>query len=144
MEAFLGLLSTAAQSTAIPLLTMSVMLRCVYGPGERKIPETPLLDRLLSMADAFEPQTAPIWDSQLPALELIHSAPFPGIRIGEVEYAFSNCKEAFPEIFEGSTFSDWLKFCQRQDLFLIYGQRVLLSTTGRKFMQSRVSAEVSC
>jgi len=144
MIAPLGILANVAQSTAIPLLTMSVMLRGVYGPAAPKPQRESPLALLLSFSDAFEPETAPIWDTQMPVLQKIHATPFPGIELRELEPVFARCEAHFPEIFEGSTFADWLAFCARLGLLLIYRGRVLMSSSGKKFMESRVANQNVC
>ena len=144
MDATLGTLAKVAQSTAIPLFTMSVMMRCVRGSSKSPPRAESPLAKLISLEDAFESETAPIWDTQLPLLELIRSTPFPGARLRELEVVFRRYQVRFPEIFEGSDLSDWLAVCEVLDLVMVHGGRVLLTSTGRVFMGNRVANEKIC
>lgn len=139
METALEILNKVAQSTAIPLFMTSVMTRCVRGPSKSPPRRQSQLAGLISLEDAFEPETAPIWDTQLPLLQLIQSTPFPGVRLSKLAASFSRYQTSFPEIFEGSDLSDWLTLFESLDLIIVHGGRVLLSTPGRLFIGNRVA-----
>jgi len=98
---------------------------------------------VLSMEQAFDPDHAIIWDTQVPALQLIASAGREGLSLEELRgfYARSACR--YPELYDGSSFESWLEFLKETQLISVGLYRVLLMPEGQQFLWHRVTAEAS-
>ena len=86
--------------------------------------------RLFSIADAFDPERAILWEAQIPVLRRIGS----GISISRF---FENCNVPlcrYPELFEGTTLAAWLEFLRQSALVEIIGSEVRLTVEGRAFL----------
>jgi len=85
---------------------------------------------VFSMEQASDPDHAIIWDTQLPALQLLASAGPAGMAATNL-YAFymKSCHQ-YPELYDGSTFESWLEFLQRDHLITIDGGKASLQAEG--------------
>jgi hypothetical protein len=95
----------------------------------------------LSIALAFDPDHAILWETQVPALELISSAGPPGVHIRQLYAWFGVAAARYPELYEGSSFKQWLDFLEKAQLITFDASRVALTSKGREFLQYRVTAE---
>jgi hypothetical protein len=91
---------------------------------------------------AFDPEYAIIWDTQLPAMELISAAGKRGV--AKHDLLFRYCKDAcrYPELYDGSSFKQWLHFLESAQLIACNQTRVVLTAEGREFLHFRVPAEL--
>ncbi len=97
---------------------------------------------VLSIALAFDPDHALLWETQTPILQLISIAGPQGISVRALHRAYLESARCYPELYEGSSFKRWLEFLERAQLLAcIDGQRVLLTSQGREFLHYRITAE---
>lgn len=94
--------------------------------------------RLLSITQAFEPVYAPLWEAPVAALQLVSSAKS-GIRANRLEPIFGRAYRAFPEIYEGCEFVQWLQFLECEDLlwFDPDNNKVTITEKGKEFLANR-------
>jgi len=95
--------------------------------------------RLFSIADAFDPERAILWEAQIPALERIGS----GISVPRFFESYSGSLRLYPELFEGTSLTAWLQFLRESALVEVAGSEVRLTEEGRVFLSvlnSRYSA----
>ncbi len=85
---------------------------------------------VLSISDAFDAERIAIWQSQLPALQLID----PGISRSEFRNFYEHASTLYPELYEGIAFEDWLRFLEECDLLARFGGEVRLTRNGRDFL----------
>lgn len=125
----------------IPLLAVVLTIVIVRSkhPGSM-IRQTTTHPMVISINDAFETETAPIWETQMPILQLI-CAKRQGVTVLNLEEIFERCKRSYPEVFECTVLEDWLLFYENAELVSISGGTVSLTTTGREFMATRVVVE---
>ncbi len=94
----------------------------------------------LSISDAFDPECAVIWDTQVPALRLIAQAGHEGLPIEELYTSYTQASRRYPELYDGSTFESWLEFLRRSGLVSIGLHRVLRMPEAEQFLRYRVEA----
>jgi hypothetical protein len=85
---------------------------------------------VLSISDAFDAERIVIWQSQLPALQLIG----PGISRSELWNFFEHASALYPELYEGIAFEEWLRFLETCDLVARVRGEVRLTPNGRDFL----------
>lgn len=90
---------------------------------------------------AFEPDYAVIWDTQVPALNLISHAGAHGVALPRLYRCYLEQSRHYPELYEGSSFRTWVAFLEDAHLIVCDDDRMLLSREGRDFLDYRVSAE---
>jgi hypothetical protein len=89
---------------------------------------------VLSLDDAFDPNHAVLWSTQVPALQLIASAGAAGVPYNRLYAAYQKTAEAFPELYDGSSFAQWLSCLQRANLITLASHRVKITSYGRDFL----------
>ncbi len=97
----------------------------------------------MSVVDAFETQTAILWETQIPALAFIESAGPCGLDLENLRPFYVRCARRFPELYEGSDFDAWLQFLQAAELIVLTGTTVAITPAGKEFMKCRVAAAVA-
>lgn len=90
----------------------------------------------------FDPDHAIIWDTQLPALQLIASAGEDGLPVESLRQFYARSCREYPELYDGSTFESWLEFLKREELIWLNSGAASLRTEGRQLLHSRVPTEV--
>lgn len=95
---------------------------------------------VISVADAFESETAILWETQTPALALIESAGPRGLDLQDLRPLYVRCARRFPELYEGSDFEAWVQFLRDTELISLSGSTVAITTAGSEFLKCRVAA----
>jgi hypothetical protein len=95
----------------------------------------------LSIALAFDPDHAILWETQVPALKLISSAGPQGVHMRQLYAWFRVAAVRYPEVYEGSGFKQWLDFLEEAQLVTFDASRVALTPKGREFLRYRITAE---
>lgn len=97
---------------------------------------------LISLTDAFEPETAPLWETQAPALRAIAEAGPAGIELRRLRSIYSELAARYPELFNEASFAGWLLFLEKTCLLWRDGETVYMTAAGRAFLECRLTAEV--
>jgi hypothetical protein len=105
----------------------------------RRTPPRPF--RVLPLALAFDPERAMIWETQVPALELVCRAGSKGLAIERLHGCYLVAARRSPELFEGCKFERWLAFLEEERLIVNDGERVAITPEGYQFVKYRVSRE---
>ena len=94
--------------------------------------------RLLSITQAFEPIYAPLWEAPIAALQVVNSAKW-GTPAGRLEPIYRQASTAFPEIYDGCEFVQWLQFLEGEDLVGWHPEknRVTITEKGKEFLANR-------
>ena len=95
----------------------------------------------LSVALAFDPDHAILWETQVPALELISAAGPQGIHVRQLYAWYRTAAAHYPELYEGSGFKPWLEFLREARLVTFDECRVAVTREGHEFLHYRVTAE---
>ena len=88
----------------------------------------------LEFNQAFDPQHAILWSTQIPSLRLIESGGSTGIEYKRLAGEYQRTAASFPELYEGSSFAQWLVFLHRSGLVDLGSRRVILTPYGREFL----------
>jgi len=94
----------------------------------------------LSIEQAFDPDQAIIWDTQVPALRLIASAGREGLAMEALYHLYTRSSRQYPELYEGSSFETWLEFLEYTGLISEHLGTASLTPEGQQFLQYRVTA----
>lgn len=94
--------------------------------------------RLLSITQAFEPVYAPLWEAPVAALRVINASPS-GIAANRLHPIFGRASRAFPEIYEGCEFLQWLQFLECEGLVWWDAEtnKVAITEKGKEFLANR-------
>ncbi len=92
----------------------------------------PRIFHLMSIADAFDPERAMLWETQVPALQLISS----GVPAARLFLFYARYPRNYPELFEDTTFEEWLQFLKRSNLVTVEQGEIRLTAEGVEFLHS--------
>ncbi len=94
--------------------------------------------RLLSITQAFEPIYAPLWEAPVAALHLVSSGKS-GVPVNRLQPIFRHAAAAFPEIYDGCEFVQWLQFLESEDLVWWdpENNKVTITDKGKEFLANR-------
>lgn len=81
---------------------------------------------VLSVALAFDPDQAILWDTQVPALRLLASAGPKGLRLQRLHLWYLDSAGHYPELYDGYSFKEWLAFLDQSQLIVCKRRRVVL------------------
>ncbi len=84
---------------------------------------------------AVDLDCAILWDAQIPALELIAAGGSIGIPKSDLHAFYSKLAHCYPELFEGSTFEQWLEFLEETLLIVQNECRVALTPEGQDLLR---------
>jgi hypothetical protein len=98
---------------------------------------------VLSIALAFDPDHALVWETQVPMLQLVAESGRRGISVTHLREAYFESACHYPEIYDGFTFEQWLEFLEDARLVTRTGKHVLLTSKGREFLHYRITAEAA-
>lgn len=90
---------------------------------------------IIRVADAFDPEAAILWDTQLPTLELISSAGKDGIDLEDLRPMYRRSARAYPELYEGSSFEGWVQFLRDSELVEPVGSGLVITSVGSEFLR---------
>ena len=113
--------------------------RHVYSIG---IPGTRKAHPMLFLAEAFDPVYAILWEAPIAALRLLDSAGHFGVPVPRLRPIFDKAAACFPEIYEGYSFSQWLKVLEKNQFIAWTAGRVKLTPEGKAFLNHRFISDV--
>ncbi len=97
---------------------------------------------ILSIALAFDPDQALVWETQIPILQVVSIAGPKGISLRLLNHVYLESARHYPEVYEGFSFKKWLEFMECAQLLRCNEEhRVLLTIQGRDFLHYRITAE---
>lgn len=89
----------------------------------------------LSVSPEDDPDYVIVWDTQVPALELIAAGSSMGVPLSNLHACYRRLAHCYPELFEGSTFEQWLEFLEEKLLIVQNKCRVVLTLEGQDFLR---------
>lgn len=98
---------------------------------------------VLTIADAFDPDHALIWDTQIPVLQLLAAAGQKGISVEHQYPHYARSAGMYPELHDGSSFRRWIEFLEEAQLIAFDRHRVFLTLQGDHFVKDWVGLEAS-
>jgi len=89
----------------------------------------------LTLDDAPATDCALLWATQLTALQQLHASGSRGVKYEALYRTYQAAAGAYPELYEGSSFAQWLLFLDKQNLLALNRSRVTLTEHGQQFLQ---------
>ena len=100
--------------------------RIRFDPSARPFP--------LAFGEAYDVRDAVLWRTQAAALQRLELAGPGGMEYRRLFREYQREAANFPEIYEGSSFAQWLLFLQRSGLVGLGSRRVSITPHGREFL----------
>jgi len=88
--------------------------------------------------DAFDPEYAILWETQVPALQLISDSAGGRVCENRLFFCWGEARHHYPEIFEDSTFEEWLTFLEDAQLIERQNGNVRITNDGRALLEYRL------
>jgi hypothetical protein len=92
----------------------------------------------MSAAQASDPYSG-FWQAQVPGLRLIHDAGHSGTHIRNLRSCFVAVCRRFPEIYDGHTLEQWVRFLQQEQLVVCGGEKVRITPQGSDFLRIQIT-----
>ena len=92
---------------------------------------------LLSITEAFDQIYSVLWEAPIAALELINSAGTSGMPVARLRTLYDEAAARFPEIYDGCSFLQWLRFLEEAELISWHSYKLVLTPDGQAFLRFR-------
>ncbi len=89
----------------------------------------------IGLLEAFDPEYAVLWTTQLEPLRLINAGGVRGVTYSRVYGVYLRSANVYPELYDGSSFAEGLFFVQRAGLVVLAPQRVKITREGRVLLE---------
>ena len=93
----------------------------------------------MSAAQASDPYYSGFWQAQVQGLRLIHDAGHSGTHIRNLRSCFVAVCRRFPEIYDGHTLEQWVRFLQQEQLVVCGGEKVRITPQGSDFLRVQIT-----
>lgn len=105
-----------------------------------RIPGKPFT--VISVAQAFEEDSAILWETQVPALQLIATGGPKGAPVAKMRRFFSGTSKQYPELYEGVYFEQWIHFLEGAELVtLAADEKIAITPQGLEFLKYRLTTK---
>jgi hypothetical protein len=95
---------------------------------------------VICIAQAFEEDSAILWDTQVPALHQIAIGGKRGVSVAKMRRFFAGTSKQYPELYEGVRFEQWLRFLEDAELVMLSSDdRIAITPAGLEFLKYRVT-----
>ena len=103
-----------------------------------RIPGKPFT--VISVAQAFEEDSAILWETQVPALQQIATGGTKGLAVAKLRRFFSLTARQYPELYEGIYFEQWVRFLEEAELVIICSdEKIAITPQGLEFLKYRLT-----
>jgi hypothetical protein len=93
----------------------------------------------MSAAQACDPYYFGFWQAQVPGLRLIHDAGHSGTHLRNLRSCFVAVCRRFPEIYDGHSLEQWVRFLQQEQLVSCSGEKVRITPQGSDFLRVQIT-----
>jgi len=94
---------------------------------------------VISIAQAFEEDSAILWDTQVPALRQIAIGGSKGVSVAKMRRFFAGTSKQYPELYEGVRFEQWIRFLEDAELIILStDDRIAITPQGISFLRYRL------
>jgi len=97
---------------------------------------------VISVAQAFEEDSAILWETQVPGLRLIATGGPKGTPVTKMRRFFATTARHYPELYEGVYFEQWVHFLEEAELVTIAGDdKIAITPQGLEFLKYRLTTK---
>jgi hypothetical protein len=97
-----------------------------------QIPDKPF--NVICIAQAFEDESAILWETQIPALMQISIGGKRGVSVAKMRRFFAGTSKQYPELYDGVRFEQWVRFLEDAELIMLCpDDRVAITPQGIEF-----------
>lgn len=93
----------------------------------------------MNASQASDPYYFAFWQAQLPGLRLLHEAGHSGTHIRNLRPSYAAASRRFPEIYDGHTLEQWVRFLQQEQLVSRSGEKVRITPHGTDFLRVQLT-----
>ena len=94
---------------------------------------------VISVAQAFEEDSAILWETQIPALRQIAIGGRKGVSVAKMRRFFAGTCRQYPELYEGVRFEQWIRFLEDAELIMLStDDRLAITPQGIQFLKYRL------
>jgi hypothetical protein len=93
----------------------------------------------MTAAQASDPYYFGFWQAQVPGLRLIHDAGHSGTYIRNLRSCFVAVCRRFPEVYDGHSLEQWVRFLQQEQLVFCSGEKVRITPQGSDFLRVQIT-----
>jgi hypothetical protein len=94
---------------------------------------------VICVAQAFEEDSAILWDTQIPALRQIAIGGTRGVSVAKMRRFFAGTSKQYPELYEGVRFEQWVRFLEDAELVMLAADdRIAITPQGVQFLRYRL------
>jgi hypothetical protein len=94
---------------------------------------------VICIAQAFEEDSAILWDTQVPALRQIAIGGTKGVSVAKMRRFFAGTSKQYPELYEGVRFEQWIRFLEDAELVMLStDDRIAITPQGVQFLRYRL------
>ncbi len=95
---------------------------------------------VISVAQAFEEDSAILWDTQVPGLQQIAIGEQRGVSVAKMRRYFQGTAKQYPELYEGVRFEQWIRFLEDAELVMLStDDRIAITPQGLQFLRYRLT-----
>ena len=94
---------------------------------------------VLSLTDPLDPSYAIVWQTQLAALEQMSTAGSMGLAVRSLRPSFSQLARRYPELYEGTTFDEWVGFLEQEGLARRTSNTIWLTAEGHAMLEHQTT-----
>jgi hypothetical protein len=94
---------------------------------------------IICVAQAFEEDSAILWETQIPALRQIAIGGKKGVSVAKMRRFFAGTCKQYPELYEGVRFEQWIRFLEDAELVMLStDDRIAITQQGIQFLRYRL------
>jgi hypothetical protein len=95
---------------------------------------------VICVAQAFEEDSAILWETQIPALQQIAIGGRRGVSVAKMRRFFSGTSKQYPELYEGVRFEQWIRFLEDAELIMLStDDKLAITPKGLQFLRYRIT-----
>lgn len=76
-----------------------------------------------------------LWQTQVESLKQIEAGGDKGLKAADLITSYARSVRLYPELYEGTTFSAWLRFLSKAGLVEVYGATVFITAEGERCLK---------
>ncbi len=94
---------------------------------------------VLSLTDSLDPSYVIVWQTQLAVLGQMSAAGSMGLAVKSLRPLFSQLARRYPELYEGTTFDEWVGFLEQERLARRAGNTMWLTAEGHAMLEHQTA-----